>query len=736
MTTTPSNEGLYFILISIHGLIRGYDLELGRDADTGGQTKYVVELAKALGNRPEVAQVDLVTRLVEDERVSEAYAQPSEALSDTARIVRIPAGPAGYIPKEQLWDHMDEFADNLTAFIREQPLAPALIHSHYADAGYVGVRVANYLGLPLLHTGHSLGRDKRRRLRSAGLTGEEIERRFNMRRRIEAEEETLANASLVITSTNQEIEEQYGRYDYYDPSRMVVIPPGTDLTRFMTPDGSESQTPIHREITRFLAAPDKPMILALSRPDSRKNIPTLVSAYGESEPLQDLANLVLIAGNREDIRELDEGAQEVWTELLVLIDKYNLYGRVAYPKEHSANDVPLIYRIAAASRGVFINPALTEPFGLTLIEAAASGLPVVATDDGGPHEIIGHCQNGYLIDPLDREGIADKLLAVLNDSERWQTFAKNGVEGVASRFSWDAHAENYLGKVRPLLQLQKGPRVEVPAATVKHRDRALLVELDQLLAGDHETLHKLMRELREHRKRVSFGVVTDHNARTAFELLKKHRLGHPDVIISGQGTEIYYGRDLAADESWTDHIDHQWNPRRLRRILRRMPGVANRPQREQTPYRVASEVEPDTMPSVEEINQSLRQADETVSLSLYRHTKLDLTPTRATKGAAVRWFASVWDIPLERILVAGGTAADYDMLIGNILGAVLPNPYADELQSLNDSPRVYFTSEPGPGGILEAIKHFDFFGECVAPEPPAPEASSSTAEHDETAADD
>jgi hypothetical protein len=60
--------------------------ELGRDADTGGQTKYVVELAKALGDHPEVAQVDLFTRLIEDERVSKDYAEPLEPLKKRRNV--------------------------------------------------------------------------------------------------------------------------------------------------------------------------------------------------------------------------------------------------------------------------------------------------------------------------------------------------------------------------------------------------------------------------------------------------------------------------------------------------------------------------------------------------------------------------------------------------------------------------------------------------------------------------
>ncbi len=183
---TNETKKKYLLVISIHGLIRSHDLELGRDADTGGQTKYVVDMATALARQGDVARVDLVTRRVVDEAISEDYAQRIEPLSDKARIVRIDAGPEEYIPKEQLWDHLDSFMDNLTLWLNEQDRLPDLVHSHYADAGYVGIRLANLLGIPLIHTGHSLGRDKRKRLLARGLTRKEIETKYNIGRRIDA----------------------------------------------------------------------------------------------------------------------------------------------------------------------------------------------------------------------------------------------------------------------------------------------------------------------------------------------------------------------------------------------------------------------------------------------------------------------------------------------------------------------------------------------------------------------
>ena len=178
--TTHTTNKLYLLHLSVHGLVRGQNLELGRDADTGGQIKYVVELATALGRRDEVERVDLLTRLIADPSVSTDYSEPIETVSDKVRIVRIEAGPKEvYFPKERLWDHLDGFIDNALVLLRSQPRLPDLLHAHYADAGYVGTRLSQLLGIPLIFTGHSLGRVKRRRLIATGLTKEAVDNRYN-----------------------------------------------------------------------------------------------------------------------------------------------------------------------------------------------------------------------------------------------------------------------------------------------------------------------------------------------------------------------------------------------------------------------------------------------------------------------------------------------------------------------------------------------------------------------------
>ena len=713
--TSDSNGKLYLALFSIHGLIRGHNLELGRDADTGGQILYVLELAHALSRHPDIGRVDLFTRRINDAAVDDDYAREIERLSDKLRIVRISAGPDEYIPKEQLWDHLDGYADNVDSFFRNSGQLPDIIHTHYADAGYVGAHLANMLGIPQVHTGHSLGRVKRSRLLASGLTTQDIEERYNMSRRIEAEETALATAERVITSTSQEIAEQYELYDHYQPDQMRVVPPGTDLKQFMPPSGEELDSAFYTELVRHLSEPGKPVILALSRPDKRKNIVALIDAYGQSPRLQSIANLMIVAGNRDDIDDLDTGAQEVFHELLVAIDRYDLYGKVALPKHHKRDQVPQIYRIAAASGGVFVNPALTEPFGLTLIEAAASGLPVVATEDGGPRDIIGNCHNGVLIDPLETDSIRDALLKLLDDKPLWQQYVANGIKGVREHYSWDAHANTYLQVITPITQrADQLVRKPVQRRTELYRDRVIVSDLDQNLVGNNQSLQKLLSVLRQHRNSTLFSIATGRRLDSALKLMKKHAIPEPDILITSGGTEIYYAPKLAADVVWARHIDHQWTPQTLKLILDGYPGLKLQPKAEQSRFKLSYYIDPE-IADIDEIKSLFHQEEQSVHVHMAFGQYLDILPLRASKGLALRYAADRWRIPLERIFVAGGSGADEDMMRGNTLAAVVANRHHEELSQLVDIERIYFSQKSYAEGILEALWYYDFFDNCKDP---------------------
>lgn len=722
MPDTPEPNSLYIMLISVHGLIRGEEMELGRDADTGGQVLYVVELARALAAHANVARVDLLTRRIIDPKVSSDYAKPEENLSDNAHLIRLDCGPRRYLRKEVLWPHLQGFIDQALRHIRSVGRVPDVIHSHYADAGYVGARLAGLLGVPLIHTGHSLGREKQKQLRGKGVKQAALEEQYNISTRIEAEEIVLGTADIVVASTHQEVEEQYAEYDNYHPRRMQVIPPGVDLSRFHPPGIYEAESNISKELAKFLHKPNKPMILALSRADERKNIAALVRAYGGSSQLQDSANLVIVAGNRDEIRSMEKGQREVLTDLLFLIDNYDLYGKVAYPKHHTADDVPDLYRLAAKRHGVFINPALTEPFGLTLIEAAASGLPIVATNDGGPKEILGYCANGLLINPLEIKDIQRKLIDALSDKRRWKRWSRSGIEGANRHYSWSGHAEIYLELIDALLKKTRKRTPRAPSAKTRLPtvDRLAFSSLDNALFGDEQALKQLMVQIRKHGRHIGYGIATGRSLDNTLRIMKRRGLSLPDILITSVGTAIHYchnGQRIVEDAHWSNHIDYRWEPKKLLKIMRRVPGAKLRPDNEQTTYKISYDIDPGVTPTAREIKRLLRQNDLHAKIVMTEKRLLDLLPIRASKGLAIRYLAIKWGIPLERILVVGDSGNDEEMLLGDTLGVVVAN-HSPELARLRGKSRIYFANGNYAVGILEGLKHYHFLSDITIPEEP------------------
>ena len=436
--------GLKFLHLHLHGLIRSTNLELGKDPDTGGQTQYVLELVKSLANTNEVENVDLVTRLINDKKVNLDYSKKAEFIELGARILRFEFGPSKYLRKELLWPYLDELTQQLILFYSQSDNKPNWIHAHYADAGYVGVRLSKALNIPLVFTAHSLGREKQRRLLDAGLTLKQIEKTYSITKRITAEEEVLRNSLMVVTSTKQESDQQYSAYKSFESNKAKVISPGVNHSKFHHVHSTTETSDIDNMMSSFLVDSTKPPLLAISRAVRRKNVPSLVEAYGRSEKLKKNNNLILVLGCRDNIAKLDSQQKDVFQQIFEIIDKYNLYGKVAYPKKHKPENIPSIYRWAASRGGIFVNPALTEPFGLTLLEAASCGLPIVATDDGGPREIQRKCENGILADMNDINILKNALENSISNKIQWKLWSTNGIEAVTRHFSWNNHVRNYL----------------------------------------------------------------------------------------------------------------------------------------------------------------------------------------------------------------------------------------------------------------------------------------------------
>ena len=717
---------MYIQMISIHGLIRGTNVEMGRDADTGGQVRYVLELAKALGEYPEVEAVDLFTRRIRDQRVSEDYSVDIEPLGPNCRLVRLPCGGGRYIRKERLWPYLDDFVDAMISFTRREGRVPTAVHGHYADAGYVGKEVAAAFGTPFIFTGHSLGKPKLDYLLGEGWTEEDADKELSIRHRIDVEQDCLAVADMIITSTRHERDSQYGKYYKDSKLRFEVIPPGTDLTRFfpyyeydlhsnhIDELFKQARMRMKNELGRFHFDREKPLILALCRPDRRKNIGALIRAYGENPALQAIANLAVFAGIREDIESMPENEQQVLTDMLLAMDRYDLYGRMAIPKDHNSEfDVPELYRLAAANRGVFVNSAYIELFGLTAIEASATGLPFVAPQDGGPWDIVENCQSGIIVDTKDQQALTDAILKLLTDRAYWDQCSNNGINLVRQYYSWQTHCGRYL---ECLKEVASDPKTTVPAAKVApgrrlaEVDSLLITDIDNTLLGDDEALEQLKEIIRQHRHRLGFGVASGRALELITDVLKTHQLDEIDVVIAAVGTQIYYGRGLAYDRGWASHLRSRWYPARIREALDDLPFLflqkANHTQQEfKISYDLDDSIAPDE--ALPQIHDALARARAPHSLIFSHGVFVDILPYRASKGKAVRYLSGKWNVALERVATAGDSGNDADMLIGQTAGIVVGN-HDEELRNLKGvrSDRIYYAQAHCAGGIIEGLTHY------------------------------
>jgi sucrose-phosphate synthase len=701
-------------------------MELGRDADTGGQIKYVVELSKALSQHKEVGQVDLFTRLIVDKRVSKDYAHPIEEVNDKFRIVRIQCGGRKYFRKELIWQHLDEYIDKTIKFIKRQKRIPDIVHGHYPDAGYIAMQLAEIFGIPFVYTGHSLGRSKLNRLLNDGMKESDIIKKFKIDYRIEKEEEALKKADLIIASTNQEVKAQYGQYQNKNIPKYRVIPPGLDVEKFypfyrdMLPETTKeeiemfAQASVLEEMNRFFMHPNRPLVLSLCRPDKRKNINGLIKAYGEDLELQSMANLAVFAGIRKDITKMEDNERDVLTEILLLMDKYDLYGKIAIPKKHDFEyEVPELYRIAAEKKGVFVNSALTEPFGITLIEAAASGLPIIGPQDGGPQDIIQNCQCGILIDTTSTKAIAAAIKQIISDNECWKQYSKNGIMNVRRYYTWESHADMYMKEIiKTTTEFESTEmKVAVPSDAIGRRLATLnyfiVVNIDNTLIGNsNEYLPELLNLMKENQKNIAFGVATGRTIESTTDYLKTHGVHPPDVIISSVGSEIYYGKGLHYGKGWETHISAKWNRDKIVDLLKEFSFLNYQDDTTQKRFKISYEMEP-AKDRLAMIHECLLQNKCRYTLVYSQNRHLDILPYRASKGKAIRYLSYKWEIPLKNFLVCGGSGNDEEMLRGEPLAAVVGN-YSPELEELKGQKNIYFAEKKYAGGILEAIEKYDF----------------------------
>ncbi|WP_252105946.1 MULTISPECIES: HAD-IIB family hydrolase [unclassified Halomonas] len=686
---------MHIVHIALQGCLRGHDVEYGITADTGGHIRYLLELVEASALDPAVTRLTLVTRAFQCQFSDIDYGPGAEQVGPNIELIRLPSACPDYLSKEALWQELPSFTDAFVTWLDALPQKPAILHAHYADAGEVAAEVQARRGIAFVFTAHSLGRSKRKCLEYEGETLDD-ETLQALSRRIAFEERAIREATLIVASSRDEAENQYADYDGYAPGNIRVIAPGSHLGDF---ESARSTPAVEAMLAPFLIDPDKPALIAIARPVTRKNLATLVRAFGDNAALREKANLVIVAGVRDHIDTLEPEIAGNLHDLLTLIDDFDLYGHVAYPKHHAPDDIKALYAWARERGGIFVNPALNEPFGLTLLEAAAAGLPLIATDSGGPNDIIEQCGNGVLVNPRRAEDIGREALALFNDPARWRQMADNGRQAVKA-FDWQRHTERY----HDLLT-----RLTAPAArpALDAIDALLICDIDNTLTGSIAGVSAFNRWFAG-QPTLGFGVATGRSFHSALMILAQAGIPYPQLIISSVGTEIHYleanGVTYREDTTWREAIDRHWQREALIKALEDVKDLMPQGPLEQRRHKL-SFLSDDSADIAQRLTQHLQQQGLRCTVIHSHGRYVDILPEAASKGRAVAHVRAHLGVDEAALYVAGDSGNDLDMLRASPCSILVAN-YSDGLAQAPGMGHVYIARAPHAQGVIEGVKHF------------------------------
>jgi D-inositol-3-phosphate glycosyltransferase len=378
--------------------------------DAGGMNIYVLESAQRMAAMG--VSVDIFTRRTDS-------AQPDIVeISPGVRVRHFDCGH-GTLTKEQLPIHISGLSQEFSRIMRTENYD--VIHSHYWLSGKVAMPAAKELGIPLVHTMHTMARVKNLNLAE----GESPEPMI----RVQGETQVVAAANALIANTDAEGASLVSLYDAC-PDTVHVVSPGVDLYTF-TPGES-------RSTARYqIGQPQDALVVSfVGRIQPHKGPEVLIRATSElvkHTPLLRHKLIVNIVGgasgaNTEEVDRLKE-----LTTWLAIDDV------VRFTPPVPRVDLPQWYRAA----DLVIVPSYSESFGLVALEAQACGTPVVATAVGGLRTAVADGISGVLVDGHDPKAWSSVISRLLQEPQRRVLLSMGAIEH-ASHFGWDVTARGTL----------------------------------------------------------------------------------------------------------------------------------------------------------------------------------------------------------------------------------------------------------------------------------------------------
>lgn len=464
--------------------------------DTGGQVVYILDQVRALENEmlkrikeqglDIIPRILVVTRLLPD-AVGTTCGQRLEKVYNTKHsdILRVPFRTEKgivrkWISRFEVWPYLETYTEDVaTELAKEFQGKPDLIIGNYSDGNIVASLLAHKLSVTQCTIAHALEKTK---YPDSDLYWKKLDDKYHFSCQFTADLIAMNHTDFIITSTFQEIagsKDTVGQYeshtaftmpglyrvvhgiDVFDP-KFNIVSPGADMDIYFPYTEKEKRlTHFHPEIEELIYSQvenkehlcvlkdrNKPILFTMARLDRVKNITGLVEWYGKNKKLRELVNLVVVAGDRRKESQDNEEKAEL-KKMYELIDTYKLNGQFRWISSQM-NRVRNgeLYRVIADSKGAFVQPAVYEAFGLTVVEAMTCGLPTFATCKGGPAEIIVDGKSGYHIDPYHGEQAAEILVGFFEkckkDPSHWDKISQGGLKRIYEKYTWQIYSERLL----------------------------------------------------------------------------------------------------------------------------------------------------------------------------------------------------------------------------------------------------------------------------------------------------
>jgi glycosyltransferase involved in cell wall biosynthesis len=240
-----------------------------------------------------------------------------------------------------------------------------------------------------------------------------------MRQLAKLEEEAAKNATLTVTISKysrRKITQLYG----VDETKIRIVPNGVDTQRFKP---SKS----HESIKHQTGIDNKLCVLFVGRLIPRKGLHYLVEAA--KQIVKEFSQTMFLIVGDGPLRN----------HLISYLDKLNLSSNFVFLGDVSEKALPALYNCA----DVFVLPSIQEGQGIALLEAQATGKPIVAFDVGGVREAVLDKETALLVKPDSRE-LAGALMKLLVNWSLREKMGHRGREFVVDRFSWDVCAQKML----------------------------------------------------------------------------------------------------------------------------------------------------------------------------------------------------------------------------------------------------------------------------------------------------